>query len=88
MPAGAEVTSPANAESQWQGRSDRLSPSLGGMERVQDIDLSKLPDLVAFAFASGGMIDLKEAQYGDLTGDGSDEAVVAIVNDQVYLPPH
>ncbi len=73
-----EVMSPAAAESQWRGRSDELSPSLGGVERIEDIDLTKLPDLVAFASTTGGVINLKEAQYADLTGDRSDEAIVAI----------
>jgi hypothetical protein len=61
-----------------------ISPSLGSAARVQDLDLSKVPLVAAFAEATGGIVDTRGAQYGDLTGDGRDEALVAVTTDGTF----
>jgi hypothetical protein len=62
-------------------RSAELSPSLGGVSRIQDIDLTKVPEIVAYAQITGGRIAAKTAQFADLTGDGRDEALVAVTSE-------
>jgi hypothetical protein len=61
-----------------------LAPSLGGYDRIEDIDLSKVPVLADFALASGGLVDLKEARFVDLTNDGRNEALVAVTSQGTY----
>ena len=61
-----------------------ISPSLGSAMRVQEIDLSKVPAVAAVAEATGGIVDTRGAQYGDLTGDGQDEALVAVTADGTF----
>jgi len=48
--------------------------------RVQDIDLTKVPEIAHFAEISGGQIAVKAAQFADLTGDGQDEALVSVAS--------
>jgi hypothetical protein len=61
-------------------RSAELSPSLGGLARIQDIDLTKVPEIVAFAETTGGSIAVKAAQFTDVTADGRDEALVSVAS--------
>jgi hypothetical protein len=59
-------------------RSSELAPSTGGIAKVKDVDLSKLPEIVSFAATSGGSIATKDAVYADLTRDGRDEALISV----------
>jgi hypothetical protein len=61
-------------------RSAELAPSLGGVARIQDIDLTKVPEIVAFAEITGGSIAVKAAQFTDVTADGRDEALVSVAS--------
>ena len=59
-------------------RSSELAPSTGGITKVKDVDLSKLPEIASFAATSGGSIAAKDALYADLTHDGQDEALISV----------
>jgi hypothetical protein len=78
--AGNSVPQPA------ADKSDELSPSLGGAQAIQDLDLSKVPQIAAFALSTGGVIELKLTQYGDLTDDGKDEALVPVGSQGTFGP--
>jgi hypothetical protein len=87
VPARADLDPPSSvapAEPRPQDQSAVLAPSLGGYDRIEDIDLSKVPVLADFALASGGLVDLKEARFVDLTNDGRNEALVAVTSQGTY----
>jgi hypothetical protein len=75
-----QILAPQILQAPSSTRSAELSPSLGGVSRIQDIDLTKVPEVVAVAESTGGLIATKTAQFADLTGDGHDEALVSVVS--------
>ncbi len=48
---------------------------------IRDVNFAALPSLQALASQVGGQVDPTQIKYADLTGDGSDEAVVPISSD-------
>lgn len=79
VPSEANVLSP-QIQPPSSTRSTELSPSLGGFWRIQEIDLTKIPEIVAFADVTSGRIATKTAQFADLTGDGRDEVLVSVAS--------
>jgi hypothetical protein len=77
------VDEPPTIESSARNSSE-LSPSLGGFQRLQDIDLTKVPEIAAYASGSNASIDVKAAQFADLTGDASEEALVPVTSDGTF----
>jgi hypothetical protein len=61
-----------------------LAPSLGGNAKIEDVDLTKLAEIVAFAATNGGVIDSRDATYADLTQDGRSEALVSVESDGTF----